>query len=289
MARNPSIVYGRGSGQGAVGPDAEDGGFDGLTYWSRGGVAAALTVEGAPHPVRMAGPGFGDVQSGALLAGGIAAALFQRQRTGQGVVVDGSLLASGMWAMQPTIVASNLVGVDTLPVAEHDQVGNPLTNIYRTADGRFVGLGLLESDRFWPGFCEAVEAPDLAADGRFADSATRADHRVELTALLDEIFGRHPLSELKEILRRQEGPWTVVQYPSEVARDPQAEANGYVQDVEYDGGRTLRLVSAPVQFDQSPGKLTPAPEHGADTERVLEEFGYSWDDIARLKESGAII
>jgi crotonobetainyl-CoA:carnitine CoA-transferase CaiB-like acyl-CoA transferase len=289
MERNPRIVYGRGSGQGPIGPDAQEGGFDGLTFWSRGGVSAALTPPGAPHPVRMAGPGFGDVQSGALLAGGIAAGLYQRAKTGEGVVVDGSLLASGMWAMQPTIVASSLVGTPTLPIAAHDDIGNPLTNNYRTADDRYITLGLLESDRYWPAMCETLDAPELLADPRFAGADARAHNRSELTARLDRIFARRPLSEWKDILRRQEGPWTVVQYPSEVARDPQAEANGYVQDVDYGQGLNLRLVSAPIQFGATPGRLTPAPQHGADTEHVLEELGYDWDDIGRLKESGAII
>lgn len=289
MERNPRIVYGRGSGQGATGPDAEEGGFDGLTFWSRAGIGAALTQPGADRPVRMVGPGFGDVQSGALLAGGIAAGLFQRERTGRGVVVDGSLLATGMWAMQPTIVASNLTGVETLPIAKHDDIGNPLTNVYRTADGRFVALGMLESDRFWTGFCEVAGLAELVSDPRFTSSTERAENRRELTAILDDAFARHSYAEWREMLGRQEGPWTTVQYPSEVAADPQAEANGYVQDVDYGGGRTLRLVSAPVQFDGGPGRLSPAPDHGADTELVLQDLGYSWDDIGRLKDNGAII
>ena len=287
-AHNPRIVYVRGSGQGVHGPEAHQGGFDGLTYWSRGGVSAALTTPGADHPVRMAGPGFGDVQSGAMLAGGVAAALFQRERTGKGVVVDSSLLATAMWAMQPSIVAAELTGVEVLPISVHDEIGNPLTNNYRTSDDRYVGLGMLESDRFWPGFCQACDVPEWLEDPRFADSGSRAQHREELTALLDELFARRPLTEWKSVLGRQEGPWTVVQYPAEVARDPQAEANGYVQTVEYDNGRTLRLVSAPVQFGGSPGTLTPAPDHGADTDDVLQELGFSRAGIARLKDAGAI-
>ena len=74
----------------------------------------------------------------------------------------------------------------------------------------------------------------------------------------------------------------------EVAHDPQAEANGYVQDVDYGDGRSLRLVSAPVQFDGTPGQLTPAPEHGAHTERCSCEMGLDWDRISELKDAGAI-
>jgi crotonobetainyl-CoA:carnitine CoA-transferase CaiB-like acyl-CoA transferase len=237
----------------------------------------------------MAGPGFGDVQSGAMLAGGVAAALFQRERTGEGVIVDSSLLATAMWAMQPSIVAAQLTGVEVLPIAAHDSVGNPLTNNYRTSDDRYVGLGMLESDRYWPGFCKVCDVPEWLDDPRFADSARRAQHRELLTARLDELFAGRTLAEWKSVLGRQEGPWTVVQYPAEVARDPQAEANGYVQTVEYDQGRSLQLVSAPVQFGGSPGTLTPAPEHGAHTEDILQELGFDWAEINRLKAAGAII
>src|SRR5579859_4538390 len=288
MARNPRIIYARGSGQGPCGPDAELGGFDGLTYWSRAGIAASLTPIGAAHPVRMVGPGFGDVQAGMTLAGGVGAALYQRERTGKGSVVDVSLLSTGMWAMQPTMVASSLTGVDVLPIPAHDTIGNPLVNVYRTADGRHLTLGMLESDRYWPGFCEVTGKTELLTDPRFCDAAARADNRELLTAILDDLFGTFTLAEWRELLGRQEGPWTVLQYPGEVARDPQAEANGYVQDVGYGDGRTLRLVSAPVQFDGSPGDLTPAPEHGAHTELVLLEMGFGWDEITRFKDAGIV-
>jgi crotonobetainyl-CoA:carnitine CoA-transferase CaiB-like acyl-CoA transferase len=260
-----------------------------LTYWSRGGASAAITAVGSAHPVPMPGPGFGDVQSGALLAGGIAAGLFQRDRSGKGVVVDSSLLASGMWAMQPSMVASSLVGADTLHVAPHDQIGNPLANTYRTLDGRHITLGLFESDRYWEKFCEACEMPELVSDERFITSTTRAEHRESLTALLDSVFSQRHLKEWQILLGRQTGPWTVVQYPSEVAQDRQAEANGFVQDVDYEGGKTLRMVTSPVQFDGSSGQLSPAPNHGANTEEVLEELGFDWDLIILLKDKGAII
>ena len=204
---------------------------------------------GAAHPVRMVGPGFGDVQAGMTLAGGVGAALYQRERTGTGSVVDVSLLSTGMWAMQPTMVASSLTGVDVLPIPAHDTIGNPLVNVYRTADGRHLTLGMLESDRYWPGFCEVTGKSDLVTDPRFCDAAARADHRELLTAMLDELFDMFTLEEWQEMLGRQEGPWTVLQYPGEVAHDPQAEANGYVQDVDYGARPDLaaRLGAGPIR------------------------------------------
>jgi crotonobetainyl-CoA:carnitine CoA-transferase CaiB-like acyl-CoA transferase len=110
-----------------------------------------------------------------------------------------------------------------------------------------------------------------------------------LTGLLDELFLNHTLSEWQRMLAKQTGPWTVVQNPAEVARDRQAEANEYMQDVEFGDGRSLRLVTGPIQFDGEPGTLSPAPDHGADTDKVLGELGFVWDEILQMKINGAII
>src|SRR5204863_8783095 len=88
---NPDIIYVRGTGHGTKGPEADKPGYDGVSYWSRGGIAAALTTEDAPHPVGPR-PAFGDVMGGMTLAGGIAGALYKRERTGEPSVVDVSLL-----------------------------------------------------------------------------------------------------------------------------------------------------------------------------------------------------
>jgi crotonobetainyl-CoA:carnitine CoA-transferase CaiB-like acyl-CoA transferase len=289
MARNPRIIYGRGSGQGTSGPDAEEGGFDMLSYWQRSGAAASAKPPEVPLPIRMPGPGFGDVQSGLALAAGIGAALYGREKTGKGSVVDCSLLSCGMWAMQPTILATNLVGRDVLEIPVHTDIGNPLTNTYATSDGRHICLGMMESDRYWERFCEVSDRPDLFDDGRFASSHLRSQNRAVLTEILDDLFAKRTLEEWKEVLRSQEGQWTFDQSPREVSEDVQAVANGYVQDVTYPDGRSLRMVSSPAQFDGRPGDLSPAPEHGANTDEVLLEMGFDWDEIIQLKIDGAIL
>ena len=86
MARNPRIIYARGTGHGPRGPDADKGGYDGVSFWARSGVSIAAMPADAEYPVGLPGPAFGDIQSGAHLAGGIAAALFRRERTGRGAI-----------------------------------------------------------------------------------------------------------------------------------------------------------------------------------------------------------
>ena len=288
QARNPGIIYARGTGHGPKGPDADKGGYDGVSFWARSGVSIAAMPPDARYPVGLPGPAYGDIQSGAHLAGGIAAALFQRERTGQGAVVDVSLLGSGLWAMQPAIAGAHASGQEQLHPLDRRRPANPLWNVYRTADGRFVTLSMLEGDRYWPGFCIAAGRPELAADERFADAGSRLANIEKCVELLDGIFAEHTLAEWKEILGAQEGPWSVTQTPRGVLDDEQALLNDYLQWVKYDNGATLPLVNAPAQIDGRPATLRAAPGHGADTDEVLLEAGFTWDDLLRLKVAGAI-
>ena len=287
-ARNPRIIYARATGHGPKGPDADKGGYDGVSFWARSGVSVAAMPPDARFPIPLPGPAFGDIQSGAHLAGGIAAALFQRERTGKGAVVDVSLLGSGLWAMQPVIAGAHASGQEKLLPLDRRRPANPLWNVYRTSDGGFLSLSMLEGDRYWPGFCIAVDRTDLLLDERFADSAARTAHNEECVDILDALFAERTLEEWKVVLSSQEGPWAVTQSPRAALDDPQAAANDYLQWVKYDNGATLPLINAPAQIDGRPAVLRAAPDHGAHTDEVLGAAGLSPEDLVRLKVAGAI-
>ena len=286
MAVNPRIVYARGSGQGPNGPDAERGGFDAISYWYRTGMAAAATPAGSERPANMPGPAFGDIQSGMMLAGGIGSALGYRDRTGKGVVVDSSLLASGMWAMQGGIVGTQLTGEDRLLVPPG--FGNPLAFTYRTSDGRYLALNYIEPDRYWPELCTILGHPEWIDDPMLRDRTVRLENFDYCVSLIAGVFESGTLAEWSAVLSASQGQWDVIQRVSEVRDDPQAVANGYVQPVDYPSGTTLRLVSAPVQFDQSPGALSPAPDHGAHTTEILMDLGFERAAIEALIAAATI-
>jgi crotonobetainyl-CoA:carnitine CoA-transferase CaiB-like acyl-CoA transferase len=285
-AINPRIVYVRGHGQGARGPDAEKGGYDAASFWCRGGIGNALTPPDAPAPV-MQRAAFGDSIGGMTMAGGIAAALFRRERTGVASVVDVSLLGTALWIMAPDLIASQLLGVD-LPAADRTRSPNPIVNSYRTKDRRWLFLNMLQPDRFWPDLCARLGRPDLVTDPRFADARARFEHRGPCIAELDAVFAGATLDEWRVRLADAEGVWAPMQTTRELAADPQALANGYLPRVAPAAGPDFTLVANPVQFDEESPTLTPAPDLGQHTEEVLLELGLGWEELAAYKEAGAI-
>ena len=189
MARNPGIVYARGSGRGPEGPLADAGGFDALCFWALSGIASAVTPDDHRDMITMPAPGFGDGLSGMALAGGIAAALAYRERSGKGVVVDVSLLSTGMWAMQSSIAATKLTGRDELKRTARGTPARPaLVDGYRTKDGRFIALSFDRGDRYWKEFCTAVGRPELADDPVLGSDDTRYEDMPHLVKVLEDIF-----------------------------------------------------------------------------------------------------
>jgi crotonobetainyl-CoA:carnitine CoA-transferase CaiB-like acyl-CoA transferase len=288
MAVKPDIIYACGSGVGPVGSESEKGGYDGMTYWGRGGPQAAVTPADTA-PFGMPAPAFGDVSSGLTLAGGIAAALANRAVTGSGRVVDGSLLATAAWAMQATVAyADDADATAVLTSKAAPAITNPIATPYQTEDGRWISLMMLQADKYWGDFCRVVlERPELADDPRFRDIPARTANAEECVAILRKEFAGRPVREWQERLHRQSGQWELIQTATELADDRQMVANSYVRRVQR-GDHSLAVVSAPVQFDRQPAQIRPAPELGAHTEEVLLRAGFDWDRISALKEEGAI-
>ncbi len=290
-ARNPEIIYVRGSGQGVRGPHAEKAGYDAVSFWARGGIGDALTRPFDDVPV---GPraAFGDSIGAMTIAGGISAALFRRAQHGETSVVDVSLLSTAMWTLGPDLVASKLMGFDKMGVGMGSKDAappNPVVNSYQTKDDRWIMLNLLQADRWWPDFCRHIDRPELVSDDRFADMKARFENREACVQILREAFRERTYEEWKQKLDTMEGAWAPWQTPKEATEDPQTLANGYMPEVTSADGKTFHLVANPIQFDENAPALSPAPEHGQHTEEVLMELGLAWDDIARHKETGAVL
>ena len=286
--RFPDIIYASGSGAGPNGPEKDKGGYDAISYWARGSISATMTEDDATRPVGPPGPAFGDTASGAMLSGAICAALVKRLRTGEGSTVDVSLLGTAMWSMQRLICQSTADAVLRFPRPSNPKPFNVLVHNYRTSDGRFLSLCMLQADKYWAGFCEAAGRPDLAADPRYANANLRRDNADACYAEVKALFESMSLAEWREILMRQDGQWEVVQEVGEMHADPQVQANSYLQQADYGDGTTIPMVGLPMLFDGKPLAASRAPDLGADSDAVLASLGYDEDAIIDLKVQGVV-
>ena len=175
----------------------ERGGYDGCTFWGRGGPADIISDPDAGYPIAQPGPAFGDVIGGLTIAGGISAALYHRERTGEPSIVDNSLLGTAMWATAASSMAAGLFGMTRMPARDRTETPNPIVGMYKTSDGRFLSLVMLESDRYWGDLVGLLGAPELEHDPRFIDAAARRENAAACVGLLDDLFAKKTFEEWK--------------------------------------------------------------------------------------------
>lgn len=284
-AANPDIIYARGSGWGSLGPMRNVGGYDLASAWATSGFADRLGT-GRPEGPPPMPAAFFDLQGGNTIAGAIAAALFKRERTGETSVVDVSLMNVGMWALAPDIVSAPYMEPR---VQDRRMPGNPITNWYRTGDGRWLYLVCLQGDRFWAEFCGVIERPDLVDDPRFADAAARFENRQACVEELDAVFATRPLAEWNARFASFSGVWAPALKFRELHDHEQVAANGYLPALTSNDGVDFRLVSSAMHFDEAPTTPAgPAPELGQHTEMILMETGFEWEEIEEVRNRGGL-
>lgn len=290
QALNPHIVYGLGAGFGYQGPEADKGGYDATAFWARGGSAACATAPDADRPVAQPTGAYGDSIGGMTLAGGIAAALFAHGRTGHAAVVDVSLLGVGAWATQLSVNLALQAGgpVPGYSFPRRNASTNPLVGNYRTADGGWLMLTMLQPGKYWPQFCAALGRPGLARDERFDTAEKLMANTAEAADLVEEIIASRTKAEWTEAFRDLDGQWSVVQDAWEVANDESLAATGQIADVTDAEGGQHKLVGSPVQFDRTPPDLARGPLFAEHTDEILAELGFSPEEIIDLKIAGAV-
>ncbi|BBY78296.1 CoA transferase [Mycolicibacterium parafortuitum] len=289
-AVNPNIIYARGSAYGDKGPERLVGGFDGTAFWTRSGVGHALTPEELGGALPQGIPAFGDSIGGMNIAGGISAALFHRERTGEAVELDVSLLSTAWWAAGASVTQGMETGETMRSLMPGTTTSvNPFMANYLTSDGGTINLCIVSPTGYIRDTWEHLGLPELADDPRFSEVMPLIQNAEEGVRLIAEAIAAKPFEYWRQHLKTMRGQWAPFQSLVELATDEQALANDMVVEVEAaDGGKPFKVVRGPVQFNHEPLETTRAPQASEHTEIVLMELGLEWDRIEELKDKGAI-
>jgi crotonobetainyl-CoA:carnitine CoA-transferase CaiB-like acyl-CoA transferase len=291
-AVNPNIVYARGSAYGDKGAERNIGGYDGTAFWTRSGVGYALTPEELGGALGQGIPAFGDSIGGMFIAGGISAALLHRERTGEALELDVSLLSTAWWAAG----ASMTQGMETgevmrtfMPGSAATMSVNPFMGNYLTSDGGTINLCIISPTGLIRDTFEHLGIPEAADDERFSEVLPLIQNASAAAELIGKAFAAKPFEYWRQHLKTMKGQWAPFQSLIDLASDEQAIANDMIAEVELaSGGAPFKVVRGPVQFNHEPLQTTRAPQASEHTELVLMEIGMDWVRIEELKDAGAI-
>jgi len=284
-ARNPRLIYIQSSGWGRKGPDATAFAYD-FAGLARAGTMLMCGEEGDP-PQNLV-PGLADQMAAIMAAFGTVTAIYAREKTGRGQLVDSSLLGA-MIELEGLVLSAPCMLGREFPRPVRSKAGNPLYNRYQCQDGRWIAIVNLQPDRYWPNVCRALGIEELEHNPKFNSLETRGANAAELVRIMDEKIARKTMAEWIEIFKREGVIHTPVQTATEVTNDPQALANNYFVWFDHPVFGKTKMTGWAWDFSETPCSIRrEAPEFGQHTEEILLEMGYTWDDITQLKDEDII-
>jgi crotonobetainyl-CoA:carnitine CoA-transferase CaiB-like acyl-CoA transferase len=280
--RNPRLVFAQGSSWGPRGPWRTRPSRDTLAQAVGGLMAKTGPQDGEPHA---AGALVADHSGALTLLAGILAALFARERTGRGQRVDVSIYGTVL-ALQPMeLNFTSLSGVETPRAGRGHQFLHGVWGAFPTKDGHICLAGV--DDKRWPAFCEALGLEHLRDDPKH-EVVTRNYHGWATADVLDQVFPQRTTAEWMERLTAIDVLAAPVASYQEILASEQAALNGYLTEMEHPELGKIRIVGSPIGLSETPVTVsTPPPELGQNTEEVLLEAGFEWDQIEALRRNGA--
>lgn len=281
-AANPRLIYCSLSGYGQNGPYRDVKAYDALI---QGEAGLIMTTGFEDRPARV-GVSVTDLISSMYAAVGILTALYQREHTGIGQVIDVSMFetAASWLGYFPHHFWHR--GEEPKRFGLRHQYITPYGH-YIASDGKYFGV-VCASSADWEIFCkQVIERPDLLTDPRFKDTPSRRAHREELDDILVPVFQERPSTEWMARLDKVRLPYGRVNTVGEVLDHPQMKAREMVQEIDSPVGR-IPVMASPLHLSGSPPRLDPMPALGGDTDAVLASIGYSKDEIADLRREKVI-
>jgi crotonobetainyl-CoA:carnitine CoA-transferase CaiB-like acyl-CoA transferase len=282
---NPRLVYAVITGYGLEGPDAHLPGFDVTAFWARSGIGYMTAPKGTEPFMRTSG--MGDHCTSLATVSAILAALYEREKTGVGRMVQTSLLATGVYLWGSDLAVQLKLG-RVASIRSRDNPINAVANHFKSADGRWFVHNPRGGSGGWQKFLEVAGRADLVHEPRFATGKERRAHARDLAAELEAAFAQLPMDEIARRLDEADLVWAPFQTPADVDADPQVAAAGAFVDVDDGKGGTYRSPAAPARFPGADAMVRPrAPGIGEHTREVLTELGYGEAAIEAMYESGA--
>lgn len=284
-AANPRIVYGLVTAYGEEGPDAAVPGYDTTAWWARSGLMHWMRSSDDAPPSKL-GLGLGDQMSGLSLFSGLCAALYRRERTGEGAKVTTSLLSTALWGNGVATQAA-IEGEDLAPLRAAIPA-NPCAFRYQCADGRWFVVLMLgaQADALWPTLARIAGLDALANDKALATLAGRKIAAPVIVAQLGEAFRKKPSAEWLGLLDEARIPCSLMQSVEEAIEDPQVAANALLEPTSADA---RPVVASPITISGS-GRAThrEAPSLGEHSRAILRELAISDGEIDELERRGIV-
>lgn len=278
-AINPRLIYVSLTGFGQTGPMADNAGFDQVLQ-TMTGICTFQGREGEPQVVLGS---IVDYYTSSLLAYGVSAALYHRERTGEGQFVGLSLLRTALAMQAGRFVWAEGEGRE----AARDLRSGGLTGIHPTKDGHIYISA--HSPHFWEALCELIGMPDLAKHPRYDTMRKRAEHAAEILPRMRELLMARTADEW-EVVFGQRVPCSKAHPIEDMFDHPQVLDQKLVATMEHPAIGSYRGLGKPIEFGATPGPdQFGAPTMGQHTDAILARYGYSEDEIARMRADGAII
>ena len=283
---NPGMIYASLTAYGEKGPERQRKGFDQLAYWARSGLMELMREPGTMPTQGL--PGMGDHPTGVALYAGIVTALLNRERSGEGSMVETSLLANGLWSAAG--IAQGVMADGDMPLYRSLNESPPaMMRPYETLDGRWLQFNMIRNEDLQSLLFVAMGAPEILADPRFSSQELMFENRELLGRELQKIIKQNVAKHWLKIFDSYELPVNLVALVEESKNDPQVLQNQMVVAPEDDRIKTPLIIEHPIQISNVP-KVGPtcAPALGEHTGEVLADLGYSVAEVTRLRESGVI-